>query len=146
MKMLFLKDVGGVAQRGAIKEVSDGYALNFLIPNGLAVQATPDRLAAHEKAEAAKSRESEAKDKEWQEIAKKLHGVRFQLIVKANEQGHLYKQLSAETIVEEIRRIYKIDVPREAVVISGPIKSLGEYESTVKFGKHAAKITLVVKA
>ena len=48
MKIIFLKDVKGVGQRDALKDVSDGYALNFLIPQGLAVQATPDKIAAHE--------------------------------------------------------------------------------------------------
>jgi hypothetical protein len=49
MKVLFKKDVGGVGQRGTIKDVSDGYALNFLIPQGLAEQATPEKIATHQK-------------------------------------------------------------------------------------------------
>ena len=52
MKVIFLKDVGGVGQRGSIKEVSDGYAMNFLIAQGLAVQATPEKVAAHARQEA----------------------------------------------------------------------------------------------
>ena len=47
MKVIFLKDVAKVGQHGKMKDVADGYALNFLIPRGLAIQATPDKVAAH---------------------------------------------------------------------------------------------------
>ena len=56
MKVIFLKDVGGVGQRGTIKDISDGYAQNFLIPNGLAEQATAEKKTANQKVQEKKKR------------------------------------------------------------------------------------------
>ncbi len=146
MKVIFKKDVGGVGQRGKIKEVSDGYALNFLIPNGMAEQATPDKVAAYQKAEEAVAKDQAIRDAEWEGYARKIDGGKFQILVKANEKGSLYKQLTAAEIVAEIKKVYSVDVPTDALVINAPIKQVGETDVTVKFGTHTAKVTLILKA
>jgi large subunit ribosomal protein L9 len=145
MKVLFLKDVGGVGQRGAIKEVSDGYALNFLIPNGMVVQATADKVAVHKKNQEALAKDQAAKDKEFEELAARIDGAKFQVVAKGNEQGHLYKQLSAAEIIPEIKRVYGVDVSANTVMFSAPIKAAGEFGITIKCGKHDAKVTIIVK-
>ena len=73
MKVIFLKDVGGVGQKGSVKDVADGYAMNFLIAQGLAVQATNDMLAAHAKRQA---EETAQKEKETQALTKAVEGLR----------------------------------------------------------------------
>jgi len=82
MKVLFLKDVGGVGQRGTIKDVSDGYALNALIPKGLAVQATPDKIAAHKKQEELNKRASGERTQKIAESLSQMNGRRFVMKVK----------------------------------------------------------------
>ena len=72
MKVIFLKDVAKVGQHGTMKDVSDGYALNFLIPRGLAIQATPDKVAAHL---AAQKREGEAHAAAEAELKKTIQGL-----------------------------------------------------------------------
>ena len=104
MKVVFLKDVGGVGVRGAIKDVADGYALNFLIPRKLAEQATADKVArvqAEMKITAASEAERKAKGSAW---AKELDGKSVVVVAKANEKGHLYKQLSPDAVADMIKK------------------------------------------
>lgn len=145
MKVLFKKDVGGVGQRGSIKEVSDGYALNFLIPQGLAVQATPDKVAEQQKQQKAAEAETASRDKEHAELAERLNGATFAIQVRTNEKGHLYRQLDQETIIAEIKKMFGATIPPSSVVVNGTIKEVGEHELTIKFGKSTAHLTVVVK-
>jgi len=139
-----LKDVGGVGQRDTIKDVSDGYALNYLIPNGLAVQATPDRIKQHE----AKVRDTQTSAVEREKAAAaqaaQLEGKRVEILVKANEAGHLYQHLSADTIVDTIKKSLGITIPPEAVMINAPIKSIGESAIKVKLGTKTATVNVNV--
>lgn len=144
MKVIFKKDVGGVGQRGTVKEVSDGYALNFLIPHGLAEQATADKVAAHAKGQKALAAENEAREKEWAEYAARMDGAKFQIHVKANNKGHLYKQLGADEIAAEIKKVFGVSVPHNLILISAQIKAAGEHTINIRLGKSSAKMTLVV--
>lgn len=146
MKVIFKRDVGGVGQRGTVKEVSDGYALNFLIPNGMAEQATADKVAAHTKATKAEEAAQAAKEKEWAEAAARVDGATVQIAVNANESGHLYKALSTAEIVAEVKKIFGVEVPTNTIIINAPIKETGLHTISIKFGKSIAKMTLVLKA
>lgn len=146
MKVVFLKDVGGVGVHGTIKEVADGYALNFLIPRKLAEQATPEKVAkvqAQMKEAAAKETERTAQGSAH---AKELDGTSVTVEARANEKGHLYKQLSGDVVALAIRREKGIDVAADAVRFPNPIKEVGESKAQIKFGTHVAKVMIFVKA
>jgi large subunit ribosomal protein L9 len=144
MKVIFKKDVGGVGQRGSVKDVSDGYALNFLIPQGLAEQATPDKVAAHQKTQKEQEAVTAAKEKEWAEYAERMNGAKFQMRANANSQGHLYKKLGAAEITAELKKIFGIELPQNALIITTDIKAAGEHDVSVKLGKSTAKMKLVL--
>jgi large subunit ribosomal protein L9 len=146
MKVIFLKDVGGVGVHGTIKEVADGYALNFLIPRKLAEQATPEKAAkiqAQMKVAAAAEAQKNAKGSEY---ARTLNGAAITVEAKANEKGHLYKQLSTDAVALAIKEEQGIEVAPDAIRFSNPIKEIGESKAEVKFGNHTAKITIITKA
>lgn len=146
MKVVFLKDVGGVGARGTLKEVADGYALNFLIPNKLAEQATPDKVAKVQgevQAHADKEKEREAIGGAQ---AKRLDGARVTIKAKANEKGHLYKQLSAEDVAQALKTDLKEDVPAASIHFDDHIKQVGESQATVKIGSHSSRITVATVA
>ncbi len=146
MKVVFLKNVGGVGAHGTIKEVADGYALNFLIPRKLAEQATPDKVAR------VQALMKEASDKETVRAAqgsahaKKLEGAAVEVEARANEKGHLYKQLSPDVVAAAIKKAHGIDIAPDAVHFANPIKEVGESKAEIKFGTHAAKVTVLTKA
>jgi large subunit ribosomal protein L9 len=146
MKVIFLKDVGGVGAHGTIKEVADGYALNFLIPRKLAEQATSDKVAKVQAAMKANAAIEAEKSAQGSEYAKKLSGASIEVTAKANEKGHLYKQLSSDVVALAIKKEYGITVAPDGIHFSMPIKEVGESRAEVKFGIHVAKISVVTKA
>ncbi len=141
-----LKDVKGVATRGSIKEVSDGYALNFLIAQGLAVQATPEKVAQHEAHQKTLSAQSAAQEQQWEVLAKDIEGTTIEVTARANAAGHLYEQLSPSLVLEALRAKCGTQLPADAIVINAPIKSTGESSVGVKLGKRNAQITVRVIA
>ena len=141
------KDVKGVGQRDALKEVADGYALNFLIPNGLAVQATPEKIKAHEAHKKVQAAEHAQHEKEWEALAARLEGVSITVLAKANNNNQLYEKLSPDFIVAGIRQELSLDVPPEALVLNAPIKAIGESTIGIRLGSRMVNMKVkVVKA
>lgn len=146
MKVIFLKDVAKVGQHGTMKEVADGYALNFLIPRGLAVQATPDKVAAHL---AAQKREGEAKAQQNKMVTEAVHalkGARIEISAKATEKGGLFKSITAADIVKAIQAQKKVSIPLEALALAKPIKEAGEHTIKISFGEVKVEMTLAIIA
>lgn len=142
MKVILLKDVSGVGQHGTIAEVSDGHALNLLIPRGLAVQATPDKIAKHAAQVKENDSNKKVRDLEWAAQIKKITGRTVTVRAKANAQGHLYKQLSTAHIAGAIQTETGIDVPMQAIKTTSPIKTIGDAEATVTLGTQSAHIII----
>ncbi len=139
MKVILLRDVAKVGKIHEVKDVSDGYALNSLIPRGLALPATKGRIAAHEQTVKQHKIQHEADAAAQHARIAKLHGNEFDVSVKADAKGHLYEKMTVHRIAEAL------SVPEQAVVLSEPIKTLGAYPIEIKLGSDKARITLVVK-
>lgn len=146
MKVILLKDVGGVGKRDETKEVADGYALNFLIPQGLAVQATPQKMAELATRRKQEENEAVAQGAEWAELLKRLTGKSIIIIARANEQGHLYKRISAEDAAKEVEKQFGAKLPRNAVALQETIGSVGKSQAQIKLGLHRADFAIEVKA
>ena len=134
MKVILLQDVKGQGKKGDMKEVSDGYARNYLIPRNLATQATTDNLNAlkiKEKAAAAKA----AKEKALaEENAKKLEGVQVIIRAKAGSSGKLFGAVTSAEIAAALKEQYGIDVEKNKIVQGDPIKTYGAYTVKAKLG------------
>jgi len=127
MKVIFLKDVRGAGQVGEVKNVSDGYAHNFLLPQRLAEPATEAKVA---EIEAKKQAESIALQKQDDELTQKvlsLRGKSVALSARTTEKGGLFKALSAADIVRAIKAEHDISVPKESVHVPEHIKTAGEH-------------------
>lgn len=146
MKVIFLKDVGGVGKRNTLKDVADGYALNFLIPNGLAQQATKTTIAT---LEVQQQKEKSSHDALSTQHARDIAIIKDAHIVihaKANEHGHLYKQISNNMIAEAIKLQHKIALPSNAIKVNAPIKNLGSIDVRVTLGQSTALICIEILA
>ena len=134
MKVILLQDVKGQGKKGDMKEVSDGYARNYLIPRNLATQATTDNLNAlkiKEKAAAAKA----AKEKALaEENAKKLEGVQVIIRAKAGSSGKLFGAVTSAEIAAALKEQYGIDIEKNKIVQGDPIKTYGAYTVKAKLG------------
>ena len=145
MKVVLLKDVAGVGRRYEIKNVSDGYALNFLIPKKLAEIGTAQAMG---RAERLRSEEGAMRRVHEDLVLKNLaaiEGASIEISGKANEKGHLFAAIHPDAIVAELKKQKGIDVLPEFLVIEKPIKEVGEHLIPVKVQDKSAKLTVVVK-
>ena len=124
MKVIFLKDVKGQGKKGEVKEVSEGYARNFLIPRGLVSPANESNLKQLEQLNKAESRRKEKEKEEAANLAEKLKDVTLGFKVKAGEGGRLFGSITSKQIAEEMeKKGYKID--KRKILLDDPIRSLG---------------------
>ena len=134
MKVILLQDVKGQGKKGEMKEVSDGYARNYLIPRNLAAQATTDNLNAlkiKEKAAAAKA----AKEKAIaEENARKLEGVQVIIRAKSGSSGKLFGAVTSAEIASALKEQFDIDIEKNKIVQAEPIKTYGSYTVKAKLG------------
>ena len=131
MKVLLIKDVYKLCRAGDVKKVADGYGRNFLIPQGLAVLATPGALKQADsiRQEAAASRE--ALNQEMSSEAKKLDGLHLAFPARAGETGKLYGSITQHMIAEAIKDKVGIEVTRRQMDFE-PIRTLGEHKIHVR--------------
>lgn len=146
MQVIMLRDVSGIGQKGALKSVSDGYALNFLIPNKLAIMATPEATKAIEKQRTEDTEALAAREKEWVALTKQLNGAKIPMQANASPQGHLYERISAIQVSAAIQKELKLAVPPSAISPKMSIKQTGEWPVEVKLGTHKATMTFVVRS
>ncbi len=143
MRVIFLQNIKGTAQMGDIKNVSDGYARNFLIPKNLAKPATAE---AEKQAEILKKkRESENRTSKESavELAKTLERFVLELAEDANEEGHLYGSVNAKIISEALAK-KKIKIKEDLINLPEPIKTVGEHEVEIELHPEV-KIKIKVK-
>jgi len=130
MKVILIKDVQSLGHSGDIKDVSDGYARNFLIPGGYAKPATQSALEKAEQIKAQKAKEAEGELGRAKELAKKLQGESVVVKAKADDSGKLYAAVKGEEISEALKA-KGFEVEKNKVVIGDPIKELGEFEINI---------------
>ncbi|HVZ75701.1 MAG TPA: 50S ribosomal protein L9 [Candidatus Paceibacterota bacterium] len=146
MKVILLKDVRGVGVHNEVKNVPDGYALNYLFPHKLAEPATEDKIKKLSDQKAAHDAEVQ---KAEDELAGKILSLREKKIVlsaRATEKGGLFKAIDAKDIVRGIKAEHGVDIPESAVFIKEPIKTTGEHEVALHSKSQKANLTVTVIA
>lgn len=146
MQVILLKDVSGVGQKGAIKNVSDGYALNLLIPNRMAVVATPEVLASYKKQAEADKKAAEEREQLWRALSKQIHGKSLVLKANASPQGHLYEKIAPQQLVVAMKKEWNVEVPAAAVHPKMVLKQVGLWPVEITLGSHNATITVEVQS
>lgn len=134
MKVIFNTDVRGQGRKGELKEVSDGYARNYLLPRKLAAEATADNINALKQKEKARARQIELEKAQAAENAKKLEGVQVIVRAKAGEKGKLFGAVTSAEISKALREQFDIDIEKNKIVQGEPIKTFGAYSVKAKFG------------
>ena len=144
MKVIFQQDVRGQGKKGEMKEVSDGYARNFLFPKNLAVAATADNLNAMKLKEKAKAVQAAKERAEALENAKKLEQVEVKVLAKAGSNGRLFGSVTSKEIAEALEAQHGITIEKNKIVQPEPIKTFGKYDIKCKFGHEISGILHVV--
>jgi len=147
MKVIFIKELSGTAKKGEIKDVSDGYAKNFLIAKGFTQVATADiqnKIAKEAKElETKKLKEIE----KLQTLKQDLEKRSFTLKVKVGDKGQVFGGVHEKDIAEVVGKKLSVHFDRSQVILDKSIKELGEHKAKLKLGGHVlANINIKVEA
>ena len=134
MKVIFTTDVKGQGKKGEMKEVSEGYGRNYLLPRKLAVEATTDNLNALRLKEKAKAAAVAAEKAKALENSKQLESVVVKIAAKAGSAGKLFGAVTSQEISDALKEQYGIEIEKQKIVQTEPIKNYGSYEVKCKFG------------
>ncbi len=132
MKVILQKDVKGTGKKGEVKEVSDGYARNFLLPKKLAIPA--DNTSIKELKEKNKSQEIKLQ-KEYEaavELGKKMEELNIVIYSKAGDGGRLFGSITSKEIAEQIKKQHNIEVDKRKISLDEPIRVLGSRMVDIK--------------
>ncbi len=134
MKVLLLKDVKGTGKKGEIKNVSDGHGRNFLIPRGLAREATDSTVTEHMHQEKSKKKRDDEALAAAKELAKKIENLDLEIKMPAGDSGKLFGSVT-NADVADLLKSKGVDVDKRKVVLKSAIKNTGEFTLKVKLYK-----------
>ena len=134
MKVIFHEDVKGQGKKGELKEGSDGYARNYLLPRKLASEATADNINARKLKEKAKAAQIAKEKAQAEENAKKLGGVQVIIKAKAGNAGKLFGAVTSQEISDALKAQFDIDIEKNKIVQAEPIKTFGSFSVKAKLG------------
>ncbi len=145
MKVILLQDVKNIGKEGEVKEVSDGYARNFLIPKGLVLEATKANLKENqEKNERILNRKQKEKG-EAEGLKAKIDGKQIEIKAKTGAGDKLFGAVTAKEIAENLEKQLKVKIDRKKIELKEPIKHLGEYTTSIKiYPSVQAQVKVVV--
>jgi len=141
MKVILLTDVAKIGRRNEVKEVSDGYARNFLLKKGFAIPAATGEVAKleHEKSSIEKKRQEEIRQVRLE--LEKLPGVKLIISRPASPEGALFSALKTTDIARELASNHGISIAAEYIKNPAPFKAIGDFEVAVD-AREAGKGTL----
>ena len=134
MKVILNADVKGQGKKGELKEVSDGYARNYLLPRKLATEATADNLNAFRLKEKAKAAQIAREKAEAEENAKKLGAIQVKIAAKAGSNGKLFGSVTSQEISDALKAQHGIEIEKNKIVQPEPIKTFGSFRVKAKLG------------
>jgi large subunit ribosomal protein L9 len=144
MKVILLKDVRGVGQHLEIKNVADGYAINFLFPQKLAEPATEEKVKQLENERSGKEAELQKQEQELHGKIASLRGKQIVLSARATEKGGLFKAISAKDIVRAVEAEHSVEIPEDLVQFPDPIKTVGDHKVTIQSKNEKTDLTVSV--
>ncbi|MED2972331.1 50S ribosomal protein L9 [Fictibacillus sp. B-59209] len=131
MKVVFLKDVKGKGKKGEIKNVSEGYARNYLLPNNLATEATKGALSVVEGQKKSEEKKAAAVLEEAKQLKEKLDEMTVELKTKSGEGGRVFGSVTSKQIADGLKKM-NITIDKRKIDLTNPIRSLGYTDVPVK--------------
>ena len=145
MKVLLLQDVKGKGKKDTIVDVSDGYARNFLLPKGVAVEANAKIMNDYKNKQTAKKHHEEMEKAAAKETAERLSGIVVKIYATGGADSRLYGAVTSKEISEELEKQHGIVVDKRKIVLEDPIKAYGSYTLDAKlYPEISGKINVIV--
>jgi len=144
MQVILLKDIKTLGRAGEVKNISDGYATNFLIPQGLATAATAEKLAALDKQKVKIERLAQERLNKEQELAVRLQGMQLEIKARAAVGRKLFAGISTEDIARVLKQQRQLIVEPKHIKLEKPLKEVGNYQVAVDCGR-GMKAEIIIK-
>lgn len=144
MKVLLVSDVKSLGKRGEVLEVKNGYGLNFLLPEGLAVLATAQAIKGKDRVLAQFELEEERETEELGALYEKLNGQTITVEAQAKDDK-LFGSVGAKEVCEALSGI-EVHVAQDMITLPKALKTVGEHTVKIALGKQVAKITVKIVA
>jgi large subunit ribosomal protein L9 len=145
MKVILLKDVKGTGKKGDVVNASDGHARNFLIPRGLAKEATDSSMSSLKHQQASEKKRKAEELAAAKELAAKIGELEVKMISKAGEGGKLFGSITSKDIAEKVNKDFGIKIDKRKISMDGAIKTLGTQTIDVKvYPSVVAKLKVTV--
>jgi len=132
MKIVLTQDVPKLGEAGTIQDVKDGYARNYLIPQGLAAMATPGMVKQVEERQRAEAKRIAKLEEEMRDLADRIEATQLEIIARVGEQGRLYGSVTSSDIAEQLTAAVGEEIDRRKVELEEPIRSVGDFEIPVR--------------
>jgi len=145
MQVIFLQDVPRVGKRHDIKEINDGYVMNFLLPRKLAEMATPKAMAELEKKKKTIAIEREVQEDLLMKNLEEIKNKAVHLKAKADEKGHLFSGIHAAEIAQAMHTEHHVEIGEEFIALEKPIKEVGEFDIPIAIKGKKSSFKLVVE-
>ena len=132
MKVILLQAVKGSGKKGDLINAADGYARNYLIPKGLAMEATAGAINNKNIQDAAKAQHAQVELEQAQAARAELDGKTVTVSARAGKEGRLFGAVTAKEVAQALNEQYKVSVVKRKVSLSAEIKAFGTYEFDLK--------------
>jgi len=147
MKVILKQDVKGLGKIEQMVEASDGYARNFLLPRGLAVEASASNVNIMKTKKEAETNKKDREIAQAKELAKKIKNITITLKVKAGENGKLFGSITSKDIVEAMKTQQKLEIDKKKLIMPDALKAVGTFEVEVKlYPEISSKFTVKIES
>lgn len=142
MKVIFLKDVKGKGKKGEVKNVSDGYAQNFLLKQNLAIEATASNLKTLEAKKNKEQKEAQEELEQSKVLKTKLENLTVELTAKSGEGGRLFGSVTSKQVADVLQKQYGVKIDKRKIDLPDGIRALGYTNAPIKLHP---EVTAIVK-
>jgi large subunit ribosomal protein L9 len=132
VRVILRREVAGLGRPGDVKDVADGYAQNFLLPRGFAVEATAGEMKVLARARDAKRAKQDRAHADAEELAKRLSETTLMFRLKAGEQGKTFGSVTSKDIADLLKSEHKVDIDKTKIHLPEPLKALGAHKVEIR--------------
>jgi large subunit ribosomal protein L9 len=146
MRVILKREVRGLGRPGEVKDVADGYAQNFLLPRGLAIEATAGELKHLAQERAADKAKKDRAHTDAEELAARLATITLVFKLKAGEQGKTFGSITSKDVADGLKKEHGVDVDRTKITLGEPVRTLGTHSVEIRLLPDVrAKVTIAVE-